>query len=237
MKIHLCEHLILRRFFVSVLLIFTLTTLTLNAQDNLPQILTPKEGSAPKINGPKVFGVRPGHPIVLTIPATGVRPMNFSAAKLPGGVKIDQTTGQISGSIAKAGNYLILLKVKNSAGEVKRPFKIVVGEEIALTPPMGWNHYNIYGTRITQENVWDQAKAMGWVGRGILDANITPPHLFKWHDIASSVILVQEAGGIVTDWFGNAVTEKTSEYGILASNGILHEQLLEIIKKSKEGTL
>ena len=164
MKIHLCEHLILRRFFVSVLLIFTLTTLTLNAQDNLPQILTPKEGAAPKINGPKVFGVRPGHPIVLTIPATGVRPMNFSAAKLPGGVKIDQTTGQISGSIAKAGNYLILLKVKNSAGEVKRPFKIVVGEEIALTPPMGWNHYNIYGTRITQENVWDQAKAMAASG-------------------------------------------------------------------------
>jgi len=84
---------------------------------------------------------------------------------------------------------------------------------------------------------WDQTKAMGWVGRGILDANIAPPHLFKWHDIASSIILVQEAGGVVTDWLGNAVTEKTSGYGILASNGILHEQLLEIIKKSKEGTL
>ncbi|HWB92132.1 MAG TPA: hypothetical protein VG605_09775, partial [Puia sp.] len=34
-------------------------------------ILTPAPAAAPRINGPKVFGVRPGHPIVFTIPATG----------------------------------------------------------------------------------------------------------------------------------------------------------------------
>jgi len=78
---------------------------------------------------------------------------------------------------------------------------------------------------------WDQAKVMGWVARGILDGNIAPPHVFKWHDMASSVILIEEAGGKITDWYGNPVTEKTSENGVVASNGILHEELLTYIKK------
>ena len=60
-------------------------------------ILTPKQGPEPRINGPKVFGVRPENPIVFTIPASGDRPMTFSVAKLPKGVKLDAQTGRLSG--------------------------------------------------------------------------------------------------------------------------------------------
>ena len=164
MKNKMCYYSLLQRSLLSFFLIFTLSIFYLNAQDNALQILTPKEGAAPKINGQKVFGVRPGHPIVFTIPATGTRPMTFSATKLPAGVKVDKSTGWLTGSIAKAGTYVINLKAMNASGETKQPFKIVVGEEISLTPPMGWNHYNIYGTRITQENVLAQAKAMAASG-------------------------------------------------------------------------
>ena len=38
-------------------------------------ILTPKPGPIPRINGPIVFGVRPGSPFLYAIPATGTRPM------------------------------------------------------------------------------------------------------------------------------------------------------------------
>ena len=126
--------------------------------------LTPKAKPEPRINGPKVFGVRPGHPILFTIPASGSRPMAFSASQLPKGVKVDPKTGAISGSIAKAGNYVFKIEASNSIGKANRDFKIIVGEEIALTPPMGWNHYNIYGTRITQAQVLTQAKAMAESG-------------------------------------------------------------------------
>ena len=34
-------------------------------------ILTPKPPATPKINGAKVFGVRPGHPFLFTIAANG----------------------------------------------------------------------------------------------------------------------------------------------------------------------
>ena len=137
------------------------------AQDTSAVILTPKAKPIPRINGPKVFGVRPGHPILFTIPASGSRPMIFSAKQLPKGVKVDAKTGQISGAIAKAGSYTIYIEASNSLGKAHRDFKIIVGEDIALTPPMGWNHYNIYGTRINQEQVLKQAKAM--VASGLIN--------------------------------------------------------------------
>src|SRR5215212_3282393 len=72
------------------------------AQDTLSKyILTPKQSPSPKINGPKIFAVRPGHPILFRVPATGTRPMEFSAKNLPAGVKLDSKTGQLSGSINK----------------------------------------------------------------------------------------------------------------------------------------
>jgi len=130
------------------------------AVDNTSAILTPKAGPEPRINGPKIFGVRPDHPVVFTIPATGDRPMKFSVDKLPSGVKLDANTGQISGTIAKAGTYEMVVHAKNKIGEAKRPFKIIVGETIALTPPMGWNSWNIYATKVTEELLLANAKAM-----------------------------------------------------------------------------
>jgi alpha-galactosidase len=145
------------------LAIFCLFTSVVSAQE----ILTPKPGPAPKINGPKLFGVRPGHPILFTVPATGNRPMVFSAKNLPAGAKLDANTGRLSGSVSKAGTYVITFTAKNSVGETKRDFKLVVGETLALTPPLGWNSYNIYGTKIYQADVLKQAQAM--VSTGLIN--------------------------------------------------------------------
>src|SRR5882724_3918781 len=57
-----------------------------------PYILTPPAPATPRINGPDVFGVRPGSPFLYTIPATGDRPMTFSADNLPRGLKLDSET-------------------------------------------------------------------------------------------------------------------------------------------------
>ncbi|MDP4189629.1 MAG: putative Ig domain-containing protein, partial [Bacteroidota bacterium] len=154
-------------FFLALVLAGSFCVTGLKAQKTAGIILTPKEKAEPQINGPKVFGVRPGHPIIFTVPATGERPVIFSAANLPLGVKLNSQTGKITGSVAKPGEYVVILKVRNSKGTASRKFKIVVGENIALTPPMGWNHYNIYGTRITQEEVLAQAKAM--VASGLIN--------------------------------------------------------------------
>lgn len=102
-----------------------------------PYILTPKPSLKPRINGAKVFGVRPGRPFLFTIPATGQRPIVFSAKGLPEGLKLDKQTGRITGSIDARGTYRVTLQPKNALGSDKRQFRIVVGDKIALTPPIG----------------------------------------------------------------------------------------------------
>src|SRR5436305_1003715 len=70
-----------------------------------PEIRTPKAAATPRINGPAIFGVRPGNPFLYHIPATGERPMTFSVSGLPDGLNLDAQTGNITGSIAKPGDY------------------------------------------------------------------------------------------------------------------------------------
>jgi len=45
-------------------------------------MLTPPAPPEPRINGPKVYGARPGSPFLYRIPCTGMRPITFSARNL-----------------------------------------------------------------------------------------------------------------------------------------------------------
>jgi alpha-galactosidase len=121
----------------------------------------------PRINGPTIFGVRPGHPVLYRIPATGDRPMFFSADGLPSGVLLDAATGQLSGVVAREGTYPITLHASNAKGNQDRPFRLVVGDAIALTPPMGWNSYNVWSDQITQDRALAAANAM--VATGLIE--------------------------------------------------------------------
>jgi alpha-galactosidase len=137
-----------------------------NAADSL-EIRTPPAPATPRINGPDVFGVRPGHPFLYHIPATGQRPMEFSADELPPGLTLDPGTGDIRGSLDKTGDYRVVFHAKNALGAADKKFKIVVGETIALTPPMGWNSWNHYASRVTQDIVLQNAQAMA--ASGLID--------------------------------------------------------------------
>src|SRR5438477_2717056 len=129
-------------------------SLAMNAQAaDSQQILTPPSPATPRINGPAVFGVRPNSPLIYRIPASGLRPMDFTIDGLPAGLKVDAQTGEISGKLAEQGDHIVKLRAKNSLGSDQKKFKIVVGEKISLTPPMGWNSWNCWGGRVTAEKV------------------------------------------------------------------------------------
>ena len=102
-------------------------------------ILTPKPPREPRINGPKVYGCRPGNPFIYRIPTTGERPMEFTAEALPAGLKLDAEQGIITGAAPARGTFAVTLHAKNRHGAAARTFKIVSGDTLALTPPMGWN--------------------------------------------------------------------------------------------------
>lgn len=130
-------------------------------------ILTPKPGPAPRINGARIFGVRPGSPFLFTIPATGERPMTFAVEGLPEGLTLDTATGQISGSIAARDEYVVTFTAANSAGTAERKFKIVCGDTLALTPHMGWNSWYVWENHVTDAIMRAAADAM--VASGMID--------------------------------------------------------------------
>lgn len=140
-----------------------------------PEIRTPAAPATPRINGAAIFGVRPSHPFIYQIPATGRRPMTFSADGLPDGLAVDSRTGRISGMLKSPGEHTVTLKAANALGTSEKPFKIVVGETIALTPPMGWNCWNCWGPAIDADKILRTAHAMvssGLINHGWMYINI-----------------------------------------------------------------
>ena len=145
------------------------------ARKNQYIILTPKPSPAPKINGPDVYGVRPGSPFLYNIPATGQRPMKFSVEDLPNGLKFDSNTGIITGKILKKGEYIVTFKAENNLGSSEKKFRIVCEDKIALTPPMGWNSWNCFASSVSDKKVRSAAEAMvksGLINHGWTYINI-----------------------------------------------------------------
>jgi alpha-galactosidase len=90
--------------------------------------------------------------------------MAFSVEKLPKGLALDATTGRITGSLKRKGDYAVVLHAKNAQGEDRKNFRIVAGERVALTPPMGWNSWNCWSESVDQEKVLRAARAMAASG-------------------------------------------------------------------------
>jgi alpha-galactosidase len=130
-------------------------------------VLTPKSSAKPRINGAKVLGARPGSPVLFKIPVTGQRPMSYAVSKLPTGLTLDEQNGIVTGSIGQPGTYLLKVRAKNEFGKAERSLKIVCGDSIALTPPLGWNSWNCFGCDVTEANVRSAADAM--VASGLIE--------------------------------------------------------------------
>ena len=129
--------------------------------------LTPKAPPQPRINGARVVGVRPGSPFLFTVPATGEKPMTISAKNLPAGLQLDPQSGCITGVLREKGTSVVTLRAENARGAAERALKIVCGDTIALTPPMGWNSWNCFACDVTEANVRAAADAM--VASGLIN--------------------------------------------------------------------
>ncbi len=138
-------------------------------------ILTPASSAKVRINGTKIFGVRPGSPFLFKIAATGKKPLRYEATNLPSGLMCDPETGMISGTIAVKGEYPTKFRVSNELGSAEREFMIICGENLALTPHMGWNSWYVWENHVTDRIMRNAADAMagsGMVDHGYMYVNI-----------------------------------------------------------------
>jgi alpha-galactosidase len=160
------------------------------AADDLPASLTPSPRAEPRINGPSVVGARPHVPFLYTVPVTGERPIEFGVDRLPAGLRLDTSTGQIFGQATLDGKeilkngydgtstfphvdsvgglmYDVVLTARNSRGAASKKFRIYIGEEICRTPPLGWNSWNCWAGAVDQDKVLRSARAM--VASGLIN--------------------------------------------------------------------
>ena len=114
----------------------------------------------PRINGARVVGCTAGRAFLFRIPVTGQRPLHFWAEDLPAGLALDASTGIISGSVQDKGRFTFQVHVSGPAGSDSHALTIDSNGLLALTPPMGWNSWNVWGTSVTAEKVLAAAKGM-----------------------------------------------------------------------------
>jgi alpha-galactosidase len=140
---------------------------TASGPDSSAAVRTPAPKPTPRINGPRVYGVRPGHPFFYHLPVSGQRPMSIVANNLPDGLALDASTGNITGRINQPGETIVNFTAANSAGRATAKLRIIAGATICLTPPMGWNSWNCFHTNIDRARISGAADAM--VATGLID--------------------------------------------------------------------
>ena len=87
---------------------------------------------------------------------------------MPAGLALDPATGIIRGKTPpKPGTYNITLRASNREGKSSRRFRLVVGDTLALTPPMGWNDWYTHYHRISDALMRQAADAM--ISSGMAD--------------------------------------------------------------------
>jgi len=97
------------------------------------------------------------------------------APRHPRGLKVDAKTGRITGALKSKGEFTVTLRAKNALGTAEKKFRIVCGDRIALTPPMGWNSWNCLAAEVSADKVKRAANAMvksGLINHGWTYINI-----------------------------------------------------------------
>lgn len=121
----------------------------------------------PVFHGATVTGNYPGTDFLFTVPATGQRPITFKADNLPDGLSINTANGIITGMVKQAGMYLVNVTATNAKGVATEVLKIEIGDKLCLTPPMGWNSWNVFTNTLDEKLVIEIADAM--VSTGMRD--------------------------------------------------------------------
>ena len=164
-QLHKKYHLFL--FFILITILNAYPQMGHQANGAVNEIYTPRPKPQPCINGPLIYGCRPGHPFLYRIPCQGERPIFFSVKGLPTDLKLDPSTGIISGKVPAKGQYELTIQAKNPKGKDERKLKIVSGEKLALTPPMGYNHWYAHYDRITDAMMREAADVI--ISSGMAD--------------------------------------------------------------------
>jgi alpha-galactosidase len=93
------------------------------------------------------------------------------ASGLPPGIHFDVASGALLGRTEVRGEHPITISGEDADGRWTETVVLVVGDEICLTPPMGWNSWNAFGPAVTEADVRGAATVL--LGTGLADLGWT----------------------------------------------------------------
>ena len=129
-------------------------------------------------------------------------------------------------------------------GAYKNDKKIHVND-YTLSDVRSYNHYDMFPlsefnmydilqefkTKTTFISVGTIIRAAMCVADGEFTSAVFPGKQHKNCDVAAVKVIVEEAGGIVTDFYGNDQRYDRDINGAVITNGVVHDEILEAIKK------
>lgn len=119
----------------------------------------------PRFNGAARIGIRPGTELIQPLAVTGARPLRYRVSGLPTGTRVDDD-GILRGVAPRTtGTHHLAVEVSNELGIATRTIELIVGDRLALTPPMGWNSWNVHATAV-------DARVMIATARAIVDTGM-----------------------------------------------------------------
>ncbi len=80
-------------------------------------------------------------------------------------------------------------------------------------------------------DAWEGGMSIANVAAGSAEACIFKKTGPKWWDVAAGILMVEEAGGRVSDLHGEKIANRDLTRGLVVSNGKIHDQLLALIQK------
>jgi alpha-galactosidase len=197
--------------------------------ENIPApAIARTDNSVLSINSPDVIGVSPYKPFIFLIPATGKGPLKYGANNLPEGLTVDSSAGIISGVVNHSGTYTVRLSVTTGLAMITKELVIKAKDcKLALTPPLGWNHWNCWGGRIDAQKIKDAAD---WLVKSGLAA-----HGYQYINIDDGWEGERDANGVITSnsrfpdmkELADYVHSKSLKIGIYSGPGITTCQRLD----------
>lgn len=121
---------------------------------------------AVSLNFLRRVGARPGSPFSQYVAVSG-KAGAVSVSGLPESLQYDEEARLISGTTPARGSYVLRIRASDEKAEAEATMEIVSGEQIALTPPLGWSSWNCYGKFIDDKKIRAIADAI--VSTGLIN--------------------------------------------------------------------
>ncbi len=122
---------------------------------------------ASPLDGPRRLGIRPGHPAVFRLSLAAGSASAVRVSGLPDGLQFDPSARIVRGRTRVRGNHALTISGEGKSAPWTDRVVIAVGDDICLTPPLGWNSWNSLGPAVSEEDVRRTAAVL--VSSGLAD--------------------------------------------------------------------